>query len=399
MPSVTGPQILTSAIDQQTGYLSQIQGGSWRKQLTELKKHPTIKIARLLSIAPAVITGWTTDGSAPDEVHKHIAEHILPQRVDIVRDAMFGMMDWGWAPFERVLNDNQTFSRLKQLLQDNTTIVVDPENGDLVGLYQPMNGNVPEVYLEEPDAVIFSQNVIGTEWYGQGDTIDALPAYASWKDAEDTAKRYDKKTAGAHWVIKYPMGTSDYNDEKDVDNGKIALDILDSLKANGLIAIPQTVQRFIDGANTESPSWSIELVESSANISTGLDTRLRYCDVLMVRAFGMTERMLQEGQFGTKAEAETHAEVAMTYIQMRLQHIIKTVNRLIVKPEIITHFGEEYVHQCSIIPEPMDADKKNYLATIYDKILSTPEGFMSELDEIDVSALRDQTGVPTRKMD
>jgi hypothetical protein len=397
MPSVTGPQILTSSIDQQTGWLLQMQGMTWRKQLNELRKHPTIKIARLLSIAPAVITTWTTDGSAPDEVHKHIAEYILPRRVDMVRDAMFGMIDWGWAPFERVINDNQTFSRLKPLLQENTTIVVDPANGDYVGLYQPMQDQIPEVYLEEPDGVLFSQNVDGTEWYGHGDLTDAQPSYASWKDAEDTAKRYDRKTAGAHWVVHYPMGTSDYNGDPGVDNSVIANDLLDSLKSNGLIAIPSSVQRFIDGANTEHPVWKIELMESSANISTGLDTRLRYCDVLMVRAFGMTERMLQEGQFGTKAEAETHAEVAMTYIQMRLQHILEVVNRNIVKPEIIAHFGEEFAKHCTVVPEPMDADKKAYLASVYDKILNTPEGFMHELDSIDVDALRDQTGVPTRK--
>jgi hypothetical protein len=394
MTSQTAPQILTSSIDQSTGRLMPTTGTAWRKTLTQLIKHPTIKVARLLSIAPAVITQWTTDGDAPDEVHKHIVDYILPRRLDIVRDAMLGMMDWGWAPFERVLNEDQTFSRLKPLLQELTTILVDPENGDLLGLYQPMIGNAEEIELMEPDGIVFYQNVVGTEWYGQGDTPDALAAYNSWKDAEDVAKRYDSKTAGAHWVIKYPQGTSTYNGDDDVDNAVIAQGILETLKSNGLIAIPQNVSRFLDEAG---PAWSIELMESSSNISTGLDTRLRYCDVLMVRAFGMTERSLQEGQHGTKAEAETHAEVAMTYIMMRLQHVLEQVNRLIVKPEIITHFGPEYARTCRIIPEPMDADQRAVLASIYDKILSTPEGFMHELDEIDVPALRDIMRVPTNK--
>ena len=112
----------------------------------------------------------------------------------------------------------------------------------------------------------------------------------------------------------------------------------------------------------------------------------------------MPERTLQEGQHGTKAEAETHADAAMTYIDMRLKHVMQQVNKHVVKPELAAHFGEQWADSVRVIPEPIDADRRAYLQSVYDKILSTPEGFMSELDSIDVAALRDVSQIPSSKM-
>lgn len=402
MPTITGPQIFTQSIDAYTGQLSAPSVSEWDKRLKALKKHPTIKLARLLSVAPAIIRKWTTEATmdnVQDEVHDHIRKTIIPHQADIVADAMLGLIDWGWVAFERVIDEEQKFAKLKKLLHILTTLLADPENGDLVGVRQEANNYKDEVVeLFIPDCVIFTQNVEGQEWYGASDCADAEAAYLAWTNANEVARRYDEKTAGAHWVIKYPMGVSDYNGEKDVDNGIIAQDILNALKSNGLIAIPQAAKRFLDGDGTSEPAWNIELMESSANTSVSLETRLRYCDVLMVRAFAMPERALTEGQHGTKAEAEAHGDAALTYIDMRLQHIMRGVNEHIVKPELITHFGEAMADAVRIIPEPMDAERRAYLQSVYDKILSTPEGFMAELDDIDVAALRDVSQIPSKEM-
>ena len=402
MPQITGPQVYSTSIDTRTGELSPPTVSQWSTTLKTLIAHPTIKIARLLSVAPAVIRQWTTESTrddVPEEVHDHIRKLIIPHQPQIVADGILGMVDWGWVAFERVLDDEQKFQELKRLLHVMTTLLVDPANGDLLGCRQEATTYTQGIIdLTIPDCVIMSQNVIGQEWYGRGDVIDAQAAHTSWANADAVAKRYDEKTAGAHWVIKYPMGTSDYNGEAGVDNGVIAEALLAALKSNGLIAIPQSLQRFVESGSDSHPEWSIELMESSANTSVSLDTRLRYCDVLMVRAFGMPERTLQEGQHGTKAEAETHADAAMTYIDMRLKHVMQQVNKHVVKPELAAHFGEQWADSVRVIPEPIDADRRAYLQSVYDKILSTPEGFMSELDSIDVAALRDVSQIPSSKM-
>lgn len=396
--SKTAPQVYTSSIDLTTGILAPTQSQvAWIKTLRTIISHPTVKIARFLSIAPAVIRQWSTDGDAPKEVHDHIARYILPHRVNIVRDALLGMIDWGWVSFECLLDDKQNFASFKHLLWDITSLVVDPNTGDLIGVFQEASQYVPQVTLYEPDCVTFYQNVWGQEWYGKGDVVDAQLPYNQWMAASQMAERYDAKIAGAHWVVHYPMGSS-YIDGVETDNGSIAQTLLGKLKSSGTIAIPRAVQAFVDAANagSEQHQWKIEILESSANTSSGIDTRLRYLDMLMVRAFCMAERSLQEGQHGTKAEAETHADVAMAYIDMRLQHVIHRINQVVVASEIERHFGPEFVGRCTIIPEPMDADKRVYLQGVYDKILSTPEGFMDQLDDIDVNALREISGVPTK---
>ena len=396
--SQTAPQVYLSTIDLTTGQLAiTTPQVNWLKTLRTIISHPTIKIARFLSIAPAVIRQWSTEGDAPKEVHDHIAKYIIPHRVNILRDALLGMIDWGWVSFECLLDNEQRFAGFKHLLWDLTTLVVDPDTGDLTGIFQNATQFTQQVTLYEPDCITFYQNVWGQEWYGRGDVIDAKLAYDQWTAASDMAGRYDAKVAGAHWVVHYPPGVS-LIDGVETDNGLIAQKLLGQLKSSGTIAIPRAVQAFVDAANAgaEQHQWKIEILESSANTSSGIDTRLRYLDMLMVRAFCMTERSLQEGQHGTKAEAETHADVAIAYIDMRLQHVISRINKIVVDSEIARNFGPQYVGRCVIIPEPMDADKRTYLQGVYDKILSTPEGFMDQLDDIDINALREISGVPTK---
>jgi len=396
--SQTAPQVYLSTIDLTTGQLAiTTPQANWLKTLRTIISHPTIKIARFLSIAPAVIRQWSTEGDAPKEVHDHIAKYIIPHRVTILRDALLGMIDWGWVSFECLLDNEQRFAGFKHLLWDLTTLVVDPDTGDLTGIFQNATQFTQQVTLYEPDCITFYQNVWGQEWYGRGDVIDAKLAYDQWMAASDMAGRYDAKVAGAHWVVHYPPGVS-LIDGVETDNGLIAQKLLGQLKSSGTIAIPRAVQAFVDAANAgaEQHQWKIEILESSANTSSGIDTRLRYLDMLMVRAFCMTERSLQEGQHGTKAEAETHADVAIAYIDMRLQHVISRINKIVVDAEIARNFGPQYVGRCVIIPEPMDADKRTYLQGVYDKILSTPEGFMDQLDDIDINALREISGVPTK---
>ena len=394
----TAPQIYTSTIDQTTGILATTTSQvNWAKTLRTIISHPTIKIARFLSIAPAVIRKWSTDGDAPKEVHDHIAKYITPHRVSILRDALLGMIDWGWVTFECLTDEDQNFAGFKHLLWDLTSLVVDPQTGDLIGAFQEATQFVPQVTIYEPDCITFYQNVWGQEWYGRGDVIDAQLPYNQWMSASEMAGRYDAKIAGAHWVVHYPMGTS-LIDGVETDNGEIAQTLLGKLKSSGTIAIPRAIQQFVDAANagSDQTQWKIEILESSANTSSGIDTRLRYLDMLMVRAFCMAERSLQEGQHGTKAEAETHADVAIAYIDMRLQHVLERINKVVVNAEIERHFGPQWVGRCTIIPEPMDADKRTYLQTVYDKILSTPEGFMDQLDDIDINALREVCGIPTK---
>lgn len=400
MPQITGPQVYSQQINTYDKTLIPDNPESWYNTLKTLKKHPTIKIARFMSVAPAVVSKWTTEGDADDEVHDHIAKHFLPHQTSIVTDAMLGMMDWGWMAFERVLTDDQIFHALKPMMHIMTTLLVDVENGNLIGFMQEETQFHKEVELYEPDAVIFHQNVEGQEWYGHSDMESAQIGYNSWNDAETVAKKYDQKTAGAHWVVKYPLGQSLYNGTEK-DNGEIAQEILNSLTANGNIAIPQDAARFLDlqtqGASKDQNSWSIELMESTSSTSTSLDQRLRYCDMMMVRGFCMPERTLTEGRHGTKAEAETHADVAMTYIEMKRDHVIERLNKTVIKDEVINHFGPDQADLIKLVPEPLNADQRQFLREVYSQILGSPEGFMAQLDDIDIDALRDQAGIPTVK--
>lgn len=399
----TGAQVL--AVAAYDGTLNRTISTSTYATYRKMRLDPTIALARWLSVAPILASNWSveTKEGAPNEARDFISEQLLPLRTHIVKTGMYGTIDFGWQAYEKVfkvLPDGKVgIDKIKPLIQDYTDILVDKKTGAFAGLLQSsaLSESIEEARLNVAESLLLSIDVEGTDWYGQPIMEVARSAYDKWNDVDDAATRYDSKMAGSHWVIEYPIGQTPYGAGNVLtDNYIIAQSLINSLQASGAIAIPREISEVVmDRSITEAENaWKITLVTDSANAQSSFIERERYLDALKVRAFGLPERAVLEGQYGTKADAEAHAAFAITNMELRNEIFVQSINWHLVNQLLRINFGPKTENLVYLRPSPITDLAKIFLQEVYKKILEDESGFALEASAIDAEALRDRLDIP-----
>lgn len=399
MKSRTQPQVY-STVQTWDGELSHPSRGPNLCKVRQMRKQPTISLSRQLIIAPVLAAHWNyleTD-DAPEGAKDFIKKQLTPFRMHLLRTTFQGYIDFGWQPYEKIFKvckDGMIgLKKLKPLLQRDTFILVDKRTGAYEGLKQSNTHILPEIVLTVPETLLVSLDVEGTDWYGHSIFESTEVAFDQYENSRKGADRYDKKVAGSHWIIHYPPGESDYNGQQDVSNDEIAHDILNKLEASGRIAVPKSLEAMIDEMSKAANSWEIELVSDVSNTTSNFIERLKYLDALIVRSFGVPERAVLEGSFGTKAEADSHGDAAVLNMDMRHRLAVVTYNQHLVNHLMRVNFGEEYEDTVYIEPAPLDASQRKLLATIYDRVLQSPGAGPEEIASIDSETLKSELGIP-----
>lgn len=385
----------------------------WYKKARDIRRDPTVKLAREFAVAPLIGGEWSypEEDGAPAGASQLVEEEMERVRLELLRTSMLGCCDYGWQPFERLASDRPDgfwgFDWLKPLRHDVTTILVDPLTGRYAGLRQdpaagsigPYSGTQP-IYLGEDETVLVNQDVEGTDWYGEPTLKSLESVWDEQQGISRSARKYDAKIAGSHWVVYYPLGTSTWKGQEDVDNGVIARELLSGIEAVGGLAVPRSVIQSVDSlnslaSNTDALQWKVELLSDKGAGQTPFIDRLKYMDVLKVRAFGFPERSVQEGQFGTKAEAEAHADLAILCMDMRHKLFCAQFTAQCVDWLLLVNYGPSARGLVKIKPAPLADKSRQFLRDIYLLLLQNPQGFMEELQAMDVKGIRDQVGVPS----
>lgn len=410
----TGAQILVGAgpdgfLPPKALALGHNMGRGWFRKVRQMRRDATLGFLREMFAAPILASEWSVDCDDREkygDAIERIKESTLPHREKFLEDAIRGLMDFGWQPFEIVKEQHSdgTFyiEQFKALLQDLTQIVVD-YNGALVGLrneasYSYVNAN--PIFLYRGECVVLYREVEGTNWYGEAVMRRAERPYDSWQESDDAARRFDAKMAGAHWVVYYPIGTSMYNGVE-TDNYLIAKDILAALSSSGKVAVPSTVLKTIDdmtlGSGAANASaWRIELLSASVVQASFVD-RGRYLDSLKSRAIGIPERASLEGQFGTKAEAEAHADFAIDNVERFHRIIVNLLNQQAVNVMLELNHGPNYKNKVRVKPAPLSDAKRAFLKQLYMAHIGTESGQAEETELVDYDTIRDELDIPIRK--
>lgn len=395
-----------SAVD---GELSKTLPQKWYRKVREMRKDATLGYLRDMISAAVLASEWTVVSDDPqfEDAVQMVYDSTVPHRVRFLKDAVRGMIDFGWQPYEvvRELTPKGYFkvTKLKALLQDITSILVDPY-GRLLGVRNEPGFSSPvqretELDLVADEALVLSFDVEGTDWYGQPLMMRAEGPYDSWKNSDDSATRFDKKMAGAHWVIYYPIGTSVFNG-RETDNYDIALDILGRMESSGRVAIPQKILdgiRDLNNMGDDVRAWKIELLSAPSAQGSFIE-RQKYLDALKARALGVPERAVFEGQFGTKAEAEAHADFAIDNIEMRHSEIVDQLNLGVVDPLLLVNKGPLYVEHVRVQRMPLSDAKRAMLRQLYLAYVGTEAGQDEEFGErLDWDGIRELLSVPVRE--
>lgn len=368
------------------------------RKIREMRKDPTIKLARMLSLAPILAAEWSIDavGTPPEGAVDFIKAEIMGHREDLLRTSLYGCNDYGWQPYEKIWCYRPAagyigIRKIKPLLQDCTEVMVVENNGAFAGL---RNSGVE---LGMQNSLLVNQDVEGTNWYGTS-TFEAVEGpYDDWNKTNRAANEYAEKIAGSHWIIWYPVGKTEMNGVM-TENSMIANAILSTLQANGSFAIPKQVQGFVDDLNKNSgKAWEIDLKETNTATNASYNDRLGYCDKLKVRAFGLPERAVIEGEFGTKAEAEAHADFALVAMELRHKLICQQFNWHLINQILRMNFGPEAENTVVIKPAPVVDATLQLLRTLYTAFFATPEGAATESQQVNWKSIRERLGVPTLK--
>lgn len=406
MPELTGPQI---AVNVGVGDGELGLGALQEYELQELHRHPTVRLARRLYSGIMASAQWSVEANPNSELDPDvlqmgkdlISRQLLPLRSHFVKSCARGCTMRGWRPFEVVLDTSDPaewgVKKLKALTHKCTTIRTDENTGAFIGLQQPASGTRSEdVVLEVEDCLLISLDVEGTDWRGEGAYDSAVGPWRAWKKVESAATRYDEKVAGAFWVIHYPLGTSPVNGQPK-DNYDIAVELLAALKSSGSLIVPRTVQDTLLEMNeggSENTAWKIELISDGGSANAQFIPRQKYLDTNIVRAFGFAERAILEGQFGTKAEAGEHADLAITLIEQDLASMIEQLNWHLVNRLLSYNMGPQLANEVYISAEPIVDSDRTFLRSVLSSLLTGPLAD-EQIDRIDTASIRERLGVPS----
>ncbi len=402
--SQTAPQVLILPVDDIRPNIGTLpisgQSSGWYATVRAMRKDPTISMVRQLVIAPVIAAPWNfvAKEGAPKEAAEFIRKQLEEIRTYLIRTTMFGCIDFGYQAFEKVFDYEDgkiVLRKMKAFIPDYLDILVNVETGSYAGLRDWNTNQGWYVDLPPEKTFVHAFDVEGTYWYGKGYMENAEDAYNQWTTSNDANVRYDTKIAGSHWVIHYPMGVSVVNGTEK-SNETIAQEVLAALQSSGGIAVPKKVEEFLTELDKETPnSWEIELISDKGATQVAFLDRMGYLDKLKVRALGLPERSILEGKYGTKAEAETHADFAITNIMVRGEDLARDLNWYIVDPLLEINYGKEAVGTVRVVPDAIGSDVKRFLRDVYMKLIGDSRGFLSEVAKLDRKALRETLSVPS----
>ena len=360
---------------------------------------PTIALAMKLSHAPIIDSSWTIESE--DDINDDVIQFCQKQMNEIrdryIRSALYGTTVFGWQSYELIWGKDEnlmTTVRLKPLLQDITKVIMNRMNGEMVGVRQYDYFSIEQLFptIKMNKVLFVNLDQEGDYYYGKSRIESIRETFNDYNRASVGAQSYDERIAGSMFVIYYPVGTSTYNGEDDVDNQTIATGIANSIKASGVLCVPNIVNEYIKDLNVavtdiKNFGWRIEYLSDSTARQPSFIDRLKYLDSKLVRGLIMPERAVLEGSYGTKAESETHQNLALTYFDSLHKHLTKSVQRLL---DLIVeqNYGIEMVGKLTLIASPLIDAEKEYLRTIYSAIAS------ADAKNIDTDALKDLLSIP-----
>lgn len=374
-------------------------------KIRKIRRDPTIKMMRDIILAPVVHTEWTiiANEKAPSDAKEFVESVFMPLRLHFLQTSFSGCIDFGWTPYEKVLQEKNgqiVYAKFKQLLQDYTYILIYLDTGDFGGFVNyPIEYGVSlrEVILDAQESMNINFEYEGTNWYGESIFQAVKEPYDDWIDANNSAKRYNTKVAGAHWVVHFPVGKTSFNGVI-TDNQAIALSVITTLESNGAVCIPDDVLEFMDDVDSKTRGkWEVKLLSDSSNAQITFSDRQKYIDTLKVRAFGIPERAVLEGQFGTKAEAEVHSSIGLSTIDTKHRIVVDQLNKQAVNQLLFLNYGEEAVDTVKIHVAPLVDSRFSVVKEVYRMILQSPNTIDDEVIQLDTKALRDELSLPSRK--
>lgn len=384
------------------------QPGTW-DVYDKMSRNPTIALARMVATAPMLAAEIVTD--ADEDVSEDASalvddlnKNLWPEFVSWARQAL----DYGFQSFEVIWTQNESGQfvpeRLKPLSVRKTEILVDDDHGNFAGLQQGSKRDGDLVVLPPEKCVLYSYNAQPGNLYGTSRHENCREtAWKTWSNLMDRLGLYTDRVAGATPLVEYPDGETTDASGARRSNFDIARAIIDGLARARGIAMPGVCLNGVDiagmlrtgGKLGDFRQWHIDFLESKDQHGQEFKELLTYCDQLLMRAWLVPERTATEAQKGgSRADSESHGDIALTVALQVLDDILLAWNRQIIDRVLTYNFGKSAKGTARTKKVAFDQVQQTFYQQFVQTVLSQPPNIDLLLKAVDLPQLIEEAGLP-----
>lgn len=378
---------------------------SGRKRITyaearRIRSHPIVTFARALATAPMRAADWSYEHDEGFEQQRdYIREQMTPLREWLLHNALFAL-DYGWAPFEKVFEVQAWEGRpvlglrkLKPLLVDKTNILVESSSGSFTGLRQG------RIDLLAAQAFVYTYDPEAGDLYGRGRHESIRAEYAADLGLTKRQGQYLTQIIGGKPICHYPPGTSRDASGAEDSGFKRAKEALERLGTGQGIAVPNQLMQYAQDLVKQGVDvsklrpWQFEILEPKTAHGDEMTNTHKHLESRLMAGWLVPPRSGLEGQYGTKAEAETHADAGLLIADLTLQELIRHVNWYIVDQLLALNWGEATRGHVQIVTAPLQDEAKHRLWALLKAVFS-PQNADTLFTMLDADATFEQLGLP-----
>lgn len=361
---------------------------------------PTVALCLAATKAVMKSSEWSVeaDDDAPEDAVDLIQNSILiRQKARIMNDAV-RCITFGNQPFEKVWKNDGglwDFEKFVPMLPDLTTPGVD-DFGNVVELKNL------DVSLDPTKFVYLTYDAEAGNYFGRSRLENIrTTGHRAWMGTIDKFGQYMTKTAGAIGVVYHPpSGTGTTADGQVLDNSEIAGRLASRLTGGSIITMPMLYDSDTIAAMQNNPEfaklmqWRIEFLNTGTDHSGAFLGGLKMAETQCVRGMYWPERALLEGQFGTKAEAGIHQDLAVQICYQDTQDIVDQLNTQAVDDLLEANYGPQMKGKVRLAASPLSDEASGFLREIVGGVLLDPNNADLFRSVVDFDAMMDSTGVP-----
>lgn len=368
----------------------------------QMRSNPTVALARMVATAPIRTSSWSVEAKedATDDMVELIKSQIEKHWPELIKNILFSL-DYGWSPFEKVfeIKDGKiVYRKLKHLLVDKTKILIDKNDGGFSGFQQD------GVKLTPEKCFMFTYDGEAGNYYGRSRHENIREyAWMPWIETAQKHRKYITKVSGVIPMIEYPEGTSLDATGAEKSNFEMAKLVLAKLGSGDGVAMPNTLAKYAEDLAKQGvdlsqlKAWHISFLETKGTHGQDFISTLRHNESLIMRGWLVPERAATEGQFGTKAEAGEHAEIALIVADLLLEDIIRSINLYLVNPLLVYNWGQNAADSVYITKGGLDPLLREFYKSIIKEVLVNPANIDLFLGMIDIDAVLDNVELPKSK--
>jgi hypothetical protein len=247
----------------------------------------------------------------------------------------------------------------------------------------------PSGWVKPVNALVYANDPEFGNMWGVSLLKAAYP-YWFWKQVVlKLWMAWAEKKAQPTRIIRHPQGIDPLTN---IDYRDLALIIANQIDSVSAVAMPNTREGSIAGERGDY-MWTIDELTVTDRTDT-FERVVKKLDQYMLWSIMVPERVFQEGQFGTRAEAVAQTDTFLLLEDARLRDMLDAYNQWVLEPWRLQNYGPGAAKATIAIGGLTDS-QRTLVQQAFMVMLSNPEN----QSNIDFRDLAENLGIPTQEAD